>query len=190
MVRKVGIGRGQAPVKPFEAARNPFQFDDEGLNQAATPKAHNLQQILSELTKLVFNRTANQVVQEERAVPTQPTESPVRPMENTESQQLTESPVRPVEITEPNQFTEEIDWPLFENPLANPFEDTDWPSTPEEELVEPDVEAIDQEEENLAQPGVPDVEVIDQDRYPAQPVVNPAQPAVNPPNHNMAKPSS
>ena len=28
---------GQAPVKAIEAARNAFQFDDEGLNQAATP---------------------------------------------------------------------------------------------------------------------------------------------------------
>ena len=46
-------------------------------------------------------------------------------------------------------------------------------------LPGPDVEAIDQDEVNSAQPFV----------NPTQPGVNQAQPAANPPNHNMANPA-
>ena len=57
----------------------------------------------------------------------------------------------------------------------------------------PDVEAIDQDEVNSAQPFVnptqPGVNPAQPFVNPAQPGVNQAQPAANPPNHNMANPA-
>ena len=109
-------GCGDAPEKPLEEARNPFQFDVVGRNQSTKLTPPRLKDLLSDIITLAkkVQRPAITTIHREQAEPNHLTGELLRPVGETEPNRLTGELLRPVGETEPNRLTGELLRPVGE----------------------------------------------------------------------------